>query len=66
MAHPGQPGEGRLRQLPGQPLEAGAGRVEGELARIPDLIALEQKLADIGLTRGDIANVVAGAMRRAG
>ena len=39
----------RLANEPLQPLELDAASVEGEVAKIPDLIALEQKLADLQL-----------------
>lgn len=39
----------RLTNEPLQPLELAAVSVEGEVAKIPDLIALEQKLADLQL-----------------
>ena len=51
-----------LPQLIGRLAErARAQRAAAELRALTD-----RELADIGLTRGDIANVVAGRLRRAG
>lgn len=44
-----EPSLPRLANEPLQPLELDAVSVEGEVAKIPDLIALEQKLADLKL-----------------